>query len=60
MIKKKFGDFCRCKGERSLVNEVLCKILAHNITCLIHEIFELKIEVDFLKEVKTMPAQLVV
>ena len=58
MIKKKFGDFCRCKSERSLVNEVLCKILAHNLTCLIHEIFELKINVDFSQEVKMISAQL--
>lgn len=58
MIKKKFGDFCRCKSERSLVNEVLCKILAHNLTCLIHEIFELKIDVDFAQEVKMIFAQL--
>lgn len=60
MIKKKFGDFVRCKSERSQTNEVLCKILAHNIVVLIHEIFELKIEVDFEKEAKTLPAQKVV
>lgn len=49
MIKGKFGDFCRCRTERSQSNEILCKILAHNLTCLIHEIFELGIEVDFIR-----------
>jgi len=47
MIKRKFGDFVRCKNEKSQDNEILCKVLAHNIVCLIHEICELKIEVDF-------------
>ena len=60
MIKRKFGDFVRCKSERSQSNEVLCKILAHNLVVLIHEIFELKIDVDFSKEVKNLPAQKVI
>ena len=47
MIKRKFGDFVRCKNEKSQDNEILCKVLAHNLVCLIHEIFELNIEVDF-------------
>ena len=47
MIKRKFGDFVRCKSEKSQDNEILCKILIHNIVCLIHEIFELNLEVDF-------------
>ncbi len=47
MIKRKFGDFCRCKSERSMDNEILCKVLTHNLVVLIHEIFELKLEVDF-------------
>jgi transposase len=60
MIKKKFGDFIRCKTDESQNNEILCKLLVHNITCLIHEIFELKIEVNFLKCSKKLPAQKVV
>jgi len=60
MIKRKFGDFCRCKSERSMTNEILCKILAHNLVCLIHEMFELKIEVDFLAISKEFPAQKVI
>ena len=60
MIKRKFGDFCRCKTERSMVNEILCKALAHNIVCLIHEIFELNLEVDFKGIAKKYPAQKVI
>jgi transposase len=33
MIKSKFGDAVRSKTERAQINEVLCKILCHNI-CL--------------------------
>ena len=60
MIKRKFGDFVRCKNERSQDNEILCKVLTHNIVCLIHEIFTLKIKVDFSDVAKTLPAQKVV
>lgn len=57
MIKKKFGDFVRCRSERSQANEALCKILAHNIVVLIHEMFELGIEFDFSQIAKKYPAQ---
>ena len=60
MIKRKFGDFCRCKTERSQNNEIRCKILAHNLVVLIHEIFELNLEVDFNGIAKKHPAQKVV
>lgn len=60
MIKRKFGDNCRCRSQRSQINEILCKVLAHNIVVLIHEIFELRIEVDFKKEAGTLPAQKVI
>ncbi len=60
MIKRKFGDFCRCKSERSMINEILCKVLAHNLVCLIHEIFELNIDVDFSEIAKSLPAQKVI
>jgi Transposase DDE domain len=36
-IKRKFGDSVRSKNETAMVNEVLCKILCHNLTCLIQE-----------------------
>ena len=48
-VKRKFGDSVRSKGEVAMVNEVLCKLLCHNICCLIHEHFELGIEPVFWK-----------
>lgn len=36
-IKRKFGDSVLSKQDTAMVNEVLCKILCHNLTCLIQE-----------------------
>jgi transposase len=36
-IKRKLGDSVRSKSDVAMVNETLCKILAHNLTCLIQE-----------------------
>jgi transposase len=49
-IKRKFGDSVRSRTENAMVNEVLCKILCHNICCLIQEQCELGIEPIFWKE----------
>lgn len=47
MIKAKFRDHVRSKSDTAMVNEVLCKILCHNICCLIQEMYELGIEPAF-------------
>jgi transposase/predicted nucleic acid-binding Zn finger protein len=47
MIKTKFGDSVRSKTDRAMRNEVLCKILCHNICCLIEAMEEFGIPVDF-------------
>jgi transposase len=49
-IKRKFGDAVRSKCDFAMVNEVLCKILAHNICVLIQEQCELGIEPIFWQE----------
>jgi transposase len=49
-IKRKFGDSIRSRTENAMVNECLCKILCHNICCLIQEQCELGIEPIFWKE----------
>jgi hypothetical protein len=36
-IKRKFGDSVMSKTDAAMTNEVLCKILCHNLTCLIQE-----------------------
>ena len=47
MIKAKFGDSLRSKTKTAQINEALCKVLAHNLCCLIQSMFELKIKPDF-------------
>jgi transposase len=47
MIKSKFGDSVRSKTEVAQVNEVLLKVLCHNICVIIQEMFELGIEPNF-------------
>jgi hypothetical protein len=36
-VKRKFGASVMGKTDTAMVNEVLCKILCHNLTCLIQE-----------------------
>ena len=47
MIKQRLGEFLKCKNLQGQKNEVLLKCLCHNICCLIQEIHESKIEIDF-------------
>jgi transposase len=49
MIKAKFRDHVRSKTDIAMKNEVLCKIVCHNICCLIQEIHELGITAEFWK-----------
>jgi transposase len=49
MMKRKFGDSVRSKTDVAMVNEVLCKILCHNLVVLIHEMYELGIDPVFWK-----------
>jgi transposase len=45
MLKAKFGGHVRSKTTTAQVNEVLCKVLAHNLCCLIQSMHELGVEV---------------
>jgi len=47
MVKSKFGGSLRSKKWTSQVNELLCKIVCHNICCLITVMFELGINPEF-------------
>jgi transposase len=49
MIKGKFGDAVRSKSDIGQLNEVLCKVLCHNVCVLIQAIHELGIEPTFEK-----------
>ncbi|MSQ28262.1 MAG: IS4/IS5 family transposase, partial [Dehalococcoidia bacterium] len=50
MIKAKFGDTLRSRSATAQINEVLCKVLCHNICVLTQSIFELKLEPTFWAE----------
>ena len=47
MIKTKFRDNLRSKTETAQVNELLIKIICHNICCVIQQMFELGIDPNF-------------
>jgi hypothetical protein len=50
MIKSKFGIALRSKTKTAQINEALCKVLAHNVCCLIQSMFELGIEASFWQD----------
>ncbi|MBN2517423.1 MAG: transposase [Candidatus Altiarchaeota archaeon] len=47
MVKAKFGDKLKSKNKVAQENELLCKLIAHNICVLIQEMHELEIKPDF-------------
>lgn len=50
MIKRKFGDSLRTKTDIAMVNEVLAKVLCHNLVVVIHEMYTLGISPTFEAE----------
>lgn len=44
MIKSKFDEHIRNKTDEGIVNELLCKVLCHNICVVIQSMYELGIE----------------
>jgi transposase len=49
-VKRKFGGEVRSKTDTAMKNEVLAKLVAHNLCCLIQEQHELGIEPLFWKD----------
>ncbi len=47
MIKRKFGERLRSKTRTAQINEVLCKVLAYNLCCVIQSMYELGVDADF-------------
>ena len=47
-IKRKFGETLKSKNQVAQVNELLAKIIAYNLTVVIHEMYENGIEPSFL------------
>jgi len=50
MIKTKFKDNLRSKGKTAQINELLLKVLCHNICVIIQEVSELGIKGEFVVE----------
>ncbi len=50
MIKSKFGTKIRSKTAVAQTNEVLCKVLCHNLCVLVQSAYELGIEATFWKQ----------
>jgi transposase len=48
-IKRKFGENIRSRTPAAQVNEVLCKLIAYNLTVVVHEVFENGIAPSFVK-----------
>jgi transposase len=55
MIKQKFGKELTTKSFDSQKNELLLKILCHNICCLIQEYFTRNIELHYSTETEKIP-----
>ena len=51
-LKRKFGENIRSKNPVAQVNEVLCKLIAYNLTVVVHEMFENGIAPSFARETK--------
>lgn len=51
MVKSKFSGKLRSKNRTAQKNEALCKILCHNLCCLIQSIYEFDLKPEFWKEI---------
>ncbi len=47
MLKSKFGPSLRSKSEPAQVNELYCKVIAHNLAVLVSAFHELGIDPKF-------------
>ena len=47
-IKHKFGETLKSKNPVAQVNELLAKIIAYNLTVVLHEMYENGIQPEFL------------
>jgi transposase len=47
MIKARFGDHLKSRKEESQDNEIILKVLCHNLCVLVQEIFMRNIDINF-------------
>ena len=50
MLKRKFGETLKSKNPTAQVNELLAKIVAYNLTVVIHEMYENNVVPYFLQD----------
>lgn len=55
MVKRKFGGAVRAKKPTAMFNEVLLKVLCHNLSCLVHAIHDLGIAPQFWVAANSIP-----
>jgi len=60
MIKQKFGSDLMTKNYTANVNEILCKVLCHNLYCLISAYYELEVEASFCTQVPNKAKEVLV
>lgn len=44
MIKRKFGESLRSRTDTAMKNEVICKVICHNIVVIIQAMYKLGID----------------
>lgn len=49
MLKSKFGSLLKSRTFEAQKNEALCKVICHNISCLIHSMNEFGVAPEFLQ-----------
>lgn len=54
-IKRKFGETLKSKNPIVQANELLDKIIAYNLTIVIHEMYESGINPEFLQGMNERP-----
>jgi hypothetical protein len=57
-IKRKFGETLKSKNRIAQENELLAKIIAYNLTVVIHEMYENGIDPEFLNRKSDLKSKL--
>lgn len=53
MVKLRLGEFLKSKNYEAQRSELLMKFICHNICCLVSEIFENEVHIDFRECIRT-------
>lgn len=56
-MKRKFGESLRSKTTLAMTNEILAKVVCHNLSCVVHAMYELGINPDFVIKPRCLPNQ---